>query len=225
MNYQAVLFDCDGVLVDSEPITARVLRDCLEESGWRLSYEECCQIFIGKAVRDERERIERETGQPLTEEWMANFYRIRNGLLLQELLPIDGILEAVAQIHGDFGGRIACASGGDRIKLEIQLGKVGLAPYFGERVFSGQELPRNKPAPDVYLAAADSVQVPPARCIVLEDSVTGATAGVAAGATVIGFSRQGHQNSAEDLRQAGARIIIGHMAELTQAIATLQSSA
>lgn len=75
MKYAAVLFDCDGVLVDSEPITNGVLRDMLHERGWTLSIEECMRRFIGKAVRDERDAIERHTGQPLTEDWMVAFAR------------------------------------------------------------------------------------------------------------------------------------------------------
>ena len=73
MIFEAILFDCDGVLVDSEPITNGVLRDMLEEGGWTLSPAECMRVFIGKAVRDERALIEAQTGQPLTEDWMPSF--------------------------------------------------------------------------------------------------------------------------------------------------------
>ena len=83
--FEAVLFDCDGVLVDSEPITNGVLREVLNESGWAITQAECMQVFIGKAVRDERARIEAETGQPLTEAWMQAFYERRNTRLLAEL--------------------------------------------------------------------------------------------------------------------------------------------
>ena len=76
--FDAVLFDCDGVLVDSEPITNGVLREVLNESGWALTQAECMDIFIGKAVRDERARIEAETGKPFTEEWLQGFYARRN---------------------------------------------------------------------------------------------------------------------------------------------------
>lgn len=221
-QYQAVLFDCDGVLVDSEPITAFALRQCLEERGWNLSFEECCRIFIGKAVRDERARIEQETGKPLTEEWMAYFYGVRNQLLEEQLLIVDGALQAVASVHERFDARIACASGADRHKLGLQLNKTGLMPYFAERIFSGQELPRNKPSPDVYLAAAAALQIEPQRCFVVEDSLTGARAGLAAGACVIGYAPGGH--NAQALRELGARSVISHMQELPGAIAALQQS-
>jgi len=111
--FDAVLFDCDGVLVDSEPITNGVLREVLNESGWALTQAECMQIFIGKAVRDERARIEAETGKPFTEDWLQAFYARRNVRLLAELQAVQGAVEAVTAIHQHVAGRIACASGAD----------------------------------------------------------------------------------------------------------------
>ena len=89
VNFEAVLFDCDGVLVDSEPITNGVLRQVLNEAGWAISQAECERIFIGKAVRDERARIEAETGKPLTDEWMRAFYARRDQRLRAELKAMD----------------------------------------------------------------------------------------------------------------------------------------
>ncbi|MBG9388486.1 HAD family hydrolase [Caenimonas aquaedulcis] len=214
-RFDAVLFDCDGVLVDSEPITNGVLRDMLEELGWKLSPAECMRIFIGKAVKDERALIEAHTGQPLTEAWMVRFRERRNQGLMHGLQAIAGAVEAVAAVHARFSGRIACASGADRFKVELQLEKCGLMPYFKGRIFSGHELPRSKPAPDVYLAAAASLGVDPKRCAVVEDTVTGVTAGVAAGATVFGYSpsEAGHDAPAA-LRRAGAVHVFTAMADL-----------
>lgn len=215
MRFEAVLFDCDGVLVDSEPITNGVLRDMLEESGWKLSSAECMRLFIGKAVKDQSAVIEANTGQPLTEEWLFEFRGRRNEALVEGLLPIRGAVEAVAQIHKLYEGRIACASGADRFKVELQLEKCGLMPSFNGRIFSGHEMPRSKPAPDVYLAAAAALGIDPKRCAVVEDTVTGVTAGVAAGATVFGYSppEAGH-DAPEALRAAGASRIFIDMAEL-----------
>jgi HAD superfamily hydrolase (TIGR01509 family) len=217
MRFEAVLFDCDGVLVDSEPITNAVLRDMLEELGWKLTREECMRIFIGKAVKEERGLIEAHTGQPLTEAWMVRFRERRNEKLVQEVQAIAGALQAVAALHERFEGRIACASGADRFKVELQLEKCGLLPYFEGRVFSGHELPRSKPAPDVYLAAAAALNVSPQRCAVIEDTVTGVTAGLAAGATVFGYSppEVGH-STPEALREAGAVRIFTDMAHLPE---------
>jgi HAD superfamily hydrolase (TIGR01509 family) len=215
MKFEAVLFDCDGVLVDSEPITNGVLRDMLEEAGWALAPEECMHLFIGKTVRSEAARIEAHTGQPLTDAWMDAFYARRNARLATELQAIDGAVEAVRAVHARLGGRIACASGADRFKVEMQLQMVGLAPLFAGHVFSGHEMPATKPAPDVYLAAAAALGVPPERCLVVEDTVTGVAAGVAAGATVLGYSPSpvGH-DAAGALRAAGARDVLAHMRDL-----------
>ena len=215
LKFEAVLFDCDGVLVDSEPITNGVLRDMLEEAGWALSSAECMRLFIGKAVKDQAALIEANTGRPLTQEWLHEFRGRRNEALVEGLLPIRGAVEAVTQIHTLYEGRIACASGADRFKVDLQLEKCGLMPFFKGHIFSGHELPRSKPAPDVYLAAAASLGVDPKRCAVVEDTVTGVAAGVAAGATVFGYSppEAGH-DAPEALRAAGASLIFIDMAEL-----------
>jgi HAD superfamily hydrolase (TIGR01509 family) len=219
-RFDAVLFDCDGVLVDSEPITNGVLRDMLEEAGWTLAPAECMRLFIGKAVKDERARIEAHTGKPLTEAWLAEFRERRNVRLDREVRAIDGAVAAVERIHAAFGGRIACASGADRFKVELQLARCGLARFFEGRIFSGHELPRSKPAPDVYLAAAAALGVDPRRCAVVEDTVPGTTAGVAAGATVFGYSpsEAGHDAPAA-LREAGAVEIFTRMRELPALVA------
>ncbi|WP_313073706.1 HAD family phosphatase [Melaminivora sp.] len=214
-RFDAVLFDCDGVLVDSEPITNGVLCAMLNEAGWPITPEACMATFIGKTVRSEAALIEARTGRPVTDAWMAEFYARRNTRLVAELQPIAGAIEAVRAVHGALAGRIACASGADRQKVEMQLAQVGLAPLFAGRVFSGHEMPATKPAPDVYLAAAAAVGVPPARCLVVEDTVTGVAAGVAAGATVVGYSPGGSgHGSPEALRAAGAVHVIGDMREL-----------
>jgi HAD superfamily hydrolase (TIGR01509 family) len=214
-RFDAVLFDCDGVLVDSEGITNGVLREMLEELGWKLSPQECMGIFLGKAVKDEQALIEARTGRPLTEEWFVRFREQRNERLLAGVRPIAGAVEAVERISERFAGRIACCSGADRWKVEMQLQRCGLLPFFDGRIFSGHEMPRSKPAPDVYLAAMPRLAVQAARCAVVEDTVTGITAGVAAGCTVFGFSppEAGHDAPAA-LREAGAIEIFTRMEDL-----------
>ena len=212
MRFEAVLFDCDGVLVDSEPITHGVLRDLLAESGWDMPIEECMHHFIGRTVRSQAALVESRTGRPLTDAWMKTFYERRDVQLRARLQPIAGALEAVRTAHEMAGGRIACASGADRGKLDLQLAMTGLAPWFGAQVFSGHEMPRTKPAPDVYLAAARSVGAAPQRCLVIEDTPTGVTAGVAAGATVWGYSPAG--SDGQPLLQAGAQRLFERMGDL-----------
>ncbi|HWL30414.1 MAG TPA: HAD family phosphatase [Burkholderiaceae bacterium] len=218
--FDAVLFDCDGVLVDSEPITNRVLNEMLSEMGWHLSAEDCLRIFVGKAVRDEAPLIEQHTGVRIDENWTKEFRERRNAALDRELVEIPGAPDAVRALHATLNGRIAVASGADKRKVELQLDKVGLADCFAGRVFSGQDLPRTKPFPDVYLAAAKALDVPPSRCAIIEDSVTGATAGVAAGATVFGYSPGSVGHSSPDaLRAVGAVHIFTDMAELPMLLA------
>ena len=217
MPIAAILFDCDGVLVDSEPITMRVLRQCLHESGWSLSLAECMALFVGVTVRSKTALIEARTGQPLTDAWMDDFYARRNRALTAELQPIAGAVDAVRTLHARLQGRIACASGADRLKVELQLAQVGLADCFAGRVFSGHEMPRSKPAPDVYLAAAQALALPPACCLVVEDTPTGVQAGVAAGATVWAYAPLGADRAA--LRAAGAHALFDDMAALPALLA------
>ena len=166
MKFDAVLFDCDGVLVDSEPITSGVLRTMLGELGWHMSAQECMQMFVGKALKDEVAIIAAHTGRKLDASWLTQFQQRRNAALMEQLVAIPHIHVAVHRIHAHHDARIACASGADRFKVEMQLRKVGLIDYFEGRIFSGYETPRSKPFPDVYLAAADALKVLPKRCAV-----------------------------------------------------------
>jgi HAD superfamily hydrolase (TIGR01509 family) len=212
MNFKAVLFDCDGVLVDSEATTCGVLRDLLDESGWSMTLAECMGYFIGKTVREERVTIEAHTGQPLTDAWLHTFYERRNQALGDHLQIIPGAQAAVQAAFTHTDGQIACASGADRFKVEMMLNQVGLMRFFAGRVFSGHEMPRSKPAPDVYLAAAAHLGVPGVQCLVIEDTTVGITAGVAAGATVWAYCPQ--PSGAAPLLQAGASRLFEHMAQL-----------
>lgn len=226
--FDAVLFDCDGVLVDSEPITAGVLAQMLGELGWHLTVHDVMRLFTGKAVKDETALIEAQTGKAVTTDWLHAFWRRRNEALEALLQPVPGAVSAVQALHATLQGRIACASGADRRKVELQLAKVGIADCFDGRIFSGHELPRSKPFPDVYLAAASALGVDPARCAVIEDSVTGATAGVAAGATVFGFSPPGSAGLAHAEPRAliatGAVAVFTDMAALPDVLAAYAGS-
>jgi HAD superfamily hydrolase (TIGR01509 family) len=215
MEFDALLFDCDGVLVDSEAITNGVLRDMLEELGWSLTLAECMREFVGKSLKDEAADIAARTGRPVGEAWLAQFRARRDARLACEVEPIRNAVTAVAWAHAHFAGRIALCSGADRPKVELQLARCGLAHYFEGRVFSGYETPRSKPFPDVYLTAMAALRVAPGRCLVIEDTVTGVRAGVAAGATVWGYSppEAGH-DSPGPLRAAGAAAIFTDLAQL-----------
>lgn len=215
LPFDAVLFDCDGVLVDSERITHIVLVQMLGELGWTLSVDEAMGIFVGKMVKDEATLIQKHTGFRLTDVWLEGFRARRNEALARDLIEIPGAPAAVRAVRAAYDGRIAVASGADRRKVELQLRKVGLLDCFGEHIYSGHETPRSKPHPDVYLAAAAGLGVDPRRCAVIEDTVTGARAGLAAGATVFGYSpaAPGH-SSAEALNAEGVAHVFTDMAQL-----------
>ncbi|SEJ74224.1 haloacid dehalogenase superfamily, subfamily IA, variant 3 with third motif having DD or ED [Achromobacter sp. NFACC18-2] len=224
--FDAVLFDCDGVLVDSEPITSRVLTEMLNELGWGITHAETMEIFTGKAVKDELPLIEARTGARISPAWFDQFRQRRNDALDRDLLEIPGAPDAVRALHEALDGRIAVASGADRRKVELQLAKVGIADCFGGRVFSGHEMPRSKPFPDVYLAAAQALGVDPRRCAIVEDTVTGATAGVAAGATVFGYSPDANGHSgAQALRSVGVSHVFTDMRQLPALLAGWQAAA
>ena len=215
MKFEAVLFDCDGVLADSEPLTNGVLRHMLQERGWTLSVAQCMDLFVGKALKDELALIEQNTGRPTTAAWLDEFIVRRNVALEKELAAIPNILPAVQKIHAQHGGNIACASGADRFKVEMMLRQLALMPYFEGRIFSGHETPLSKPHPDVYLAAAQALSVAPSRCAVIEDSVTGVLAGVAAGSTVFAYLPLTTRHvDALQLHQAGAHHVFADMADL-----------
>ncbi|GAA3298712.1 HAD family hydrolase [Glutamicibacter nicotianae] len=214
-KFSAALFDCDGVLVDSESITNAVLREMLIELGWNISQEECISIFIGKALKDQWVPIFVNTGVRIDEQWIAGFRQRRDIALREGLQAIPGALDAVKHISASYNGRVACATGADRGKVEMQLSLTKMAPFFGEHVYSGMECAQSKPAPDVYLAAAAGLGIDPSQAAVIEDTVTGVTAGVAAGATVFGYCPGGPISSTkEKLLAAGATAVFTDMAQL-----------
>ena len=214
MKHQAVLFDCDGVLVDSEAITNRVLHRYLNDEGWYLSEDECMRIFVGKMVRSETEQIETNIGRAIDDEWMAVFYERRNIALREELLAIPDSVLAVQAAHQVFNGNIACASGADMEKVLMQLQKVALAPYF-KHILSGHDCKRNKPFPDVYLKAASALEADISSCIVIEDSITGVNSGASAGAEVWAYCPENAHFSEEQLQLAGAKLCFNSMKDLS----------
>jgi HAD superfamily hydrolase (TIGR01509 family) len=224
MDLDAVLFDCDGVLVDSEPITNGVLQVMLADMGWQMTAQECFATFVGHAIIDQAPLIEKYTGKPVTSEWLAQFRARRDEALLAQLKAVPNAPGAVKVLHAAMSGRVAVASGADHGKVILQLTKVGLLPHFEGRTFSGMEQPRNKPHPDVYLAAAQALGVPIAHCAVVEDTPNGARAGVAAGAIVFGYVPDGGLNdNMAALRAVGVGHFFKNMADLPNLVMAYRS--
>lgn len=215
MAFRAVLFDCDGVLVDSERITNRVQRGVLAEIGWQLTEAEGIALFVGHAFAEFAPLIQEHTGVWIDDAWIEAFRVRRDAALRAELTAVPGAAAAVRELAAGLDGRVACASGADRGKTQMQVDIAGLGDVFGKNVFSGMECARTKPAPDVYLAAAAALGVDPAACVVVEDSAAGVTAGLAAGATVFGFAPDNPTHQApEALLDQGASVVFTSMADL-----------
>ncbi len=211
-KFEMVAFDCDGVLVDSEPITCGVLADMLTELGWQISLEETIRTFVGRLVRDETAMIEARIGKPLPRDFYEQFVARRNVGLESGIIAVRNVktvLEVLAARKLPF----CVASGADRAKMRLTLGRTGLLPWFEGKMFSGMEVPRTKPAPDVYLLAAQTMDVAPSRCVVVEDTPTGIAAGVAAGMTVFGYAER---MDPQLLRDAGAVEVFDDMAQLPE---------
>ncbi|WP_149538944.1 HAD family hydrolase [Siccirubricoccus phaeus] len=184
----AVLFDCDGVLADSEGLVNRLVAAELTARGWRMSGEQARETFLGMALPDMMLVIEARVGT-LGPGWAEALSARIAGAMLTELEPIPGAPEAVRAVVAA-GVPVAVASNSARLELAAKLRRLDLAAVFGTRVFSFEDVPRPKPAPDMYLAAAAACGAAPAACVVVEDSLLGARAGIAAGCRVLGFTRE-----------------------------------
>lgn len=184
----AVLFDCDGVIVDSEGPTIDLLIDDLARHGLPLTRHQMETEFIGGTIEIIAGRA-RATGAMLPQDWVADFYSRMYAMLAEGTALIPGILNVLDALDRA-GIPYAVGSNGPPEKMQISLGQHGLIPRF-RAVLSGQALGNPKPAPDVYLAAAAACGVRPADCVVIEDSPSGARAALAAGIPCLGFAAHG----------------------------------
>ncbi|MFP8884621.1 HAD family hydrolase [Streptomyces mangrovi] len=179
-----VIFDCDGVLVDSERIGVRVDAAVLAQLGWHLTEAEIVDRFLGRSTESITREIEDHLGRRLPESWAAEVDPLHKRALAAELRPVDGIVEALDELPYP-----SCvASGGSHEKMRFTLGLTGLYRRFEGRVFSATEVARGKPAPDLFLHAAERMGADPSACVVVEDSFHGARAARAAGMRVFGYA-------------------------------------
>ncbi|ARF59568.1 HAD family hydrolase [Streptomyces gilvosporeus] len=210
MRYDLVIFDNDGVLVDSEPISNRVLAGYLSEVGHPTTYEESLRDFMGGAMHRIHEVVLERSGRRLPADFDATFHERVFAAFRRELEPVDGVAEVLEKLATD-GMPYCVASSGSHERIRVGLTKAGLWERFEGRVFSSQDVGRGKPAPDLFLHAARVSGVAPERCAVVEDSVLGVRAAVAAGMAVYGFTAM---TSRERLAEAGATGLFGAMGEL-----------
>ena len=206
-RFDLVIFDCDGVVVDSERIVHGVFGTFIRSLGVRLTEAEMFEHFLGRRLVECMAIVEGLTGQPVPAVALERYCAERDRVLREQVQPVDGIREVLE------GLRIPCciASSGDHAKMRITLGTTKLMPFFEGRLYSATEVPRGKPAPDVFLFAAERMGAAPSRTVVIEDSVNGVLAGCAAGMTVLGFAGL---TAAEKLAAAGAARVFTEMREL-----------
>ena len=192
--FDLVIFDCDGVLVDSERLAIRTEAEILSRLGWPLTESEIVERFVGRSAAYMQGDIERHLGRSV--DWDAEFESRYRETFRRELVPVPGVIDALDQITAS----TCVASSGSHEKMEFTLGIAGLFDRFDGRIYSVDEVERGKPAPDIFLHAASGMGVLPGRCAVIEDSVSGVTAGMAA------FAFSGGVTSASALSIDGAMV-------------------
>jgi HAD superfamily hydrolase (TIGR01509 family) len=215
---ELVIFDCDGVLVDSERVAVKVDVQVFAALGLALTEEEVIERFVGRSDKYIVSQIEAELGRPLAADWEEEFTPLYREAFAAELRPVDGVVEALDQITIP-----SCvASSGTHEKMRYTLGLTGLYGRFAGRIFSVTEVARGKPAPDLFLHAARQMGVEPPRCAVVEDSRWGVEAACAAGMRAFGYA--GGLTSAERLAGPGTTLF-GDMSDLPQLLADAGRSA
>jgi HAD superfamily hydrolase (TIGR01509 family) len=202
---QLVVFDCDGVLVDSETLACGVEARALTALGYPISGEEVARRYAGLSDADMRRAVEREIGRALPGDHEARCAAALEEAFRRELKPVGGMAAVVDGVAAAGCGRcVASSSAPERLRLALTV--TGLWEKLAPNVFSAKMVARGKPAPDLFLFAAERMGVEPAACLVIEDSVPGIQAARAAGMTAIGFAGSGHcgPDHAARLRDAGA---------------------
>ncbi|MBH67794.1 MAG: hydrolase [Rhodospirillaceae bacterium] len=212
MNWHLIIFDCDGVLVDSEGIANRLIAEALTELGILTSAEEALSEFLGGKLTHIKVGLECKLGITLPEDWVNGIYEkqfVEFKKNLKSIPEIEKVLETIKAA----GIPMCVGSNGPPNKMEVSLGVTGLKHYFEGRIFSADHVGIPKPAPDLYLYCAGQMGVKPKNCLVIEDSPRGAKAGVTAGMTVFGYAGTGNE---EALAEAGCKEVVSDMKELLE---------
>jgi HAD superfamily hydrolase (TIGR01509 family) len=219
VNFDLIIFDCDGVLVDSEVISCRAHAETLTRHGYPITAEQVFDRFLGRSTRQANSEVEAELGRALPDDFHIQ--------LQDELFQsFEADLEAVPHIHTALDGitqAVCVASSGSQQRMSVTLGRAHLYERFAPNIFSASQVVNGKPAPDLFLFAASQMNVPAERCLVIEDSVPGVTGGRAAGMTVLGFHGGSHcrPGYGDRLRAAGAAAVFDDMRELPVLIAQM----
>ena len=219
MNFDLVIFDCDGVLVDSEVISCRAHAEVLTRHGYPITSEQVFHRFLGRSTRQANIEVEAELGRALSDDFHVQ--------LQDELFrTFEADLEAVSHIGAALDGidRAVCvASSGSHQRMRVTLGRTQLYDRFAPNIFSASQVTNGKPAPDLFLFAARQMNVAPERCIVIEDSAAGIAGAIAARMPVLGFHGGSHcrEGYGRKLQDAGAAMIFDDMRQLPGLIAQM----
>jgi HAD superfamily hydrolase (TIGR01509 family) len=208
VTLKLALFDCDGVLVDSEPVAGEIASAALSELRWHLTPQDCVDRFTGMSLSDILPMVRAEVGH-VPESWLKDLAARLLVALRDDLAPMDGAIEMLHATNAlPLPWRVA--SNSNRREMEAKFAVTGLAPLIGDRFHSADEVPRAKPAPDLFLAAAAAGATDPRHCMVIEDSLPGIQAALAAGMMCVAFSprRQPH------IVAAGAHHLVTHLSDL-----------
>jgi HAD superfamily hydrolase (TIGR01509 family) len=211
-HFDLIIFDCDGVLVDSEVISCRAHAEVLSRHGYPITSEQVFDRFLGRSTRQARLEVEADLGRSLPDDFNA---QLQDELFrsfeatLQAVPDIERALDAITQ-------PVCVASSGSQERMRVSLGRAGLYDRFAPNIFSATQVAHGKPAPDLFLFAAGQMGAAPERCLVIEDSIPGVTAAVAAGMAVLGFHGGSHcrPGYGDTLRAGGAVAIFDDMREL-----------
>jgi HAD superfamily hydrolase (TIGR01509 family) len=215
--FDLVIFDCDGVLVDSEVISCRAHAETLTRHGYPITEHQVLERFLGVSDREARLIIEAELGRSLPGDFETQVKRATLQFYEGDLRAIAHIGDAIAAI--DLPKCVASSGTPEKIKHGLEC--AGLYQALAPHIFSATQVQRGKPAPDLFLFAAEQMRSSPARCVVIEDSVPGVTGAIAAGMTVLGFHGGSHclPGHADKLRAAGATVTFDDMRQLPALVA------
>jgi HAD superfamily hydrolase (TIGR01509 family) len=211
-----IIFDCDGVLVDSEVIAHALLAQMMTGLGHSMTTAEAVQKFAGRSLVDTLSLLEASLGRSIPDDLGQRYGRLLLERLGRDLKPIAGVKAAIAALP--YPRCVASSSSLERIRLSLEA--TGLAALFGAHVFSATQVPHGKPAPDLYLLASRRMGIAPEHCVVVEDSTIGVKAARAAGMKVIGFTGAAHAtpDAVQRLAAAGAGSVVSSMVDLPVAV-------
>ena len=221
MSISHIIFDCDGVLVDSEPLSMRADVEILGRHGVKISEAEAHKRFVGKTFRGMLDELSKERGVVFPD----NLAELKNARMTElyrsELKLVRGVRDALEDIRNlSLTMSIASNSPKERVRLALQL--TGLLPHFKNAIYAVEDVPNGKPAPDLFLLAAKNAGTKADKCLVVEDSITGVTAAVDAGCWTLGFTGtyEDQESHGKNLKDIGAEAVFSKMADLSALVET-----